>query len=124
MDMPNPVVHWEIQCKDPDKTQQFYSKLFGWHTDSNNPFNYCMVDTHAEGGINGGIGGACDGSPSRVTFYVQVDDLQAYLDKATKLGGKTVMPPTEIPNVVTLAHFADPEGNVIGLVKDSHPAEE
>ena len=113
--MPNPVVHWEIQCKDAKKAQQFYSRLFGWHVDANNPMNYGMVDTRDEVGINGGIG-PCDG-PNRVTFYIQVADLQAFLDKATRLGGKVVMPPTEIPDTVTLAMFADPEGNVIGLVK-------
>ena len=53
-----------------------------------------------------------------MTFYAQVDDLQAYLDKAEQLGGMTVMPPTEIPNVVTLAMFSDPEGNIIGMVKE------
>ena len=52
--------------------------------------------------------------------YVEVNDLQAYLDKAEKLGGKTIMPPTEIPDQVTLAMFTDPEGNVIGLVKSEH----
>ena len=45
--MPNPVVHWEIQAQDPDKVQKFYTDLFGWHVDSNNPMNYGMVDTHA-----------------------------------------------------------------------------
>ncbi len=76
-----------------------------------------MVDTHAEGGINGGIAPANDGT-SRATFYAQVDDLQAYLDKAERLGGKTVLPPTEIPDMVTLAMFTDPEGNMMGLIKD------
>jgi predicted enzyme related to lactoylglutathione lyase len=115
--MPNPVVHFEIQAKDPKKVQEFYQKLFDWHIDDNNPMNYGMVDTHAEGGINGGIGESPEGV-NRVTFYTQVNDLQAYLDKAEQLGGKTVMPPTEIPNVVTLAMFADPEGNIIGMVKE------
>ena len=46
-----------------------------------------------------------------------MDDLQAYLDKAESLGGKTVMPPTEIPDIVTLAIFSDLEGNVVGMVK-------
>ncbi|MFQ6026702.1 MAG: VOC family protein [Dehalococcoidia bacterium] len=114
--MPNPVVHWEIQSKDPKAIQDFYGKLFDWHVDDNNPWNYGMVDTHSEGGINGGIGGS-EGGPNRVTFYAQVDDLQAYLDKAEKLGGKTIMPPTEIPDAVTLAMFSDPEGNIIGMVK-------
>ena len=67
--------------------------------------------------IDGGIGQAEGEAPPYVTFYVQVSDLQEYLDKAEKLGGKTVMPPTEIPNVVTIAMFQDPEGNFIGLLK-------
>ncbi len=75
-----------------------------------------MVDTHAEGGINGGIAPANDGT-SRVTFYAQVDDLQAYLDKAEGLGGKTVLPPMKIPRTVTLAMFTDPEWNLIRLIK-------
>ena len=57
------------------------------------------------------------GRTSRVTIYAQVDDLQAYLDKAERLGGKTVLLPMEIPDTVTLAMFTDPEGNLIGLIK-------
>ncbi len=113
--MPNPVVHWEIQSNQPKKLEEFYTKLFDWHIDTNNPMNYGMVDTHA-GGINGGIG-PTGGPPNMVVFYVQVKDLQAYLKKVEKLGGKTIMPPTEMP-MVTFALFSDPEGNVIGLVKE------
>ena len=114
--MPNPVVHFEILGKDGKKTQDFYSQLFGWHIDTNNPMSYGMVDTHAEGSVNGGVAQTPDSS--RVTVYVSVDDLQAYLDKVTSMGGKTIMPPTEIPDMVTMALFADPDGNVIGMVKD------
>jgi predicted enzyme related to lactoylglutathione lyase len=53
-----------------------------------------------------------------VTFYVELDDPQAYLAKAEKLGGKTVVPPTEVPEFgLTFAFFADPEGHVVGLSK-------
>ncbi len=113
--MGQPVVHFEIVGKDPKKLQEFYSGLFDWHIDANNPMNYGIVDTHGEGGIGGGIGPAQ--GPNQVTFYVQVDDPQAYLSKIEGLGGKTVMPVTEIPDMVTFAMFADPEGNVVGLVK-------
>lgn len=113
--MPNPVVHFEIQTSRPEETQRFYSKLFDWHIDSNNPVNYGLVDTQAEG-INGGIG-STGGHANMVTFYVEVDDLQIYLNKAESVGGKTIMPPTEIPGMVTFALFADPDGNVVGLVK-------
>jgi predicted enzyme related to lactoylglutathione lyase len=33
------------------------------------------------------------------------------------MGGKTVMPPMEIPGAVTMAQFSDPDGNVIGIIK-------
>ena len=98
-----------------EKLQGFYRDLFDWHIDANNPMDYGFVDTHA-GGINGGIGGT-NGGPNRVTFYAEVADPQAALDKAESLGGKTVMPVTEIPGIVTLALFSDPEGNVVGVVK-------
>ena len=51
--------------------------------------------------------------PGHVTFYVEVEDPAAYLARAEKLGGKTVVPPTEIPKSgLTFAFFADPEGHV------------
>ena len=114
--MPYPVVHFEIQSNQPEKLHEFYRNLCDWHIDPNNPMSYGFVDTHA-GGINGGIGGT-NGGPNRVTFYIEVSDPQAALDKVESLGGKTVMPVTEIPDIVTLALFSDPEGNVIGLVKE------
>jgi uncharacterized protein len=48
---------------------------------------------------------------------VQVDDVQSTLDAAEKLGGKTVMPPMQVPEGPEVAMFADPEGNSIGVVK-------
>jgi predicted enzyme related to lactoylglutathione lyase len=113
--MGKPVVHWEINTKDPARLHEFYAELFGWKIDANNPINYGLVDTGDKRGINGGIG-PTDGE-NYVTFYVEVEDLQAYLDKAVKLGGKVVVPPTEIPGMVTFAMFTDPEGNRTGLVK-------
>ena len=103
--MPDPVVHFEIQSKQADALMSFYGDLFGWHIDSSNPMNYGIVDTHSEGeGIGGGIGDAADGV-NRVTCYVQVDDLQAHLDKAEAMGGKTTMPVTPVMPDVVIAPF-------------------
>lgn len=112
--MGRPVVHFEINGKDVAKLQKFYGDLFDWKIDANNPMNYGLVDTQSQGGINGGIGQSDDG-PS-VRFYIEVDDLQAYVDKAEKLGGKVLMPPEDL-GMVQIAMFSDPEGNQIGLVK-------
>ena len=118
--MANPVVHFEVTGKDGKKLQEFYSKTFGWQVNADNPMNYGIVDAQV-GGIAGGIS-AGDGGTKQVTFYIEVDDPQAYLDKVEAKGGKTVMPVTEIPGMVVLAQFADPEGNVVGLVKAGYPS--
>ena len=114
--MGQPVVHWEIAANDAAKIQSFYSSLFNWKVDTGGPMNYGMVST-ADSGVGGGIYKPTDPKTPRLTFYVQVDDLQAYQDKAVKLGGKALVPPTPIPGIGSFAMFADPEGTVIGLFK-------
>ena len=109
------VVHFEILGKDGKKLQNFYSKLFDWKVDANNPMNYGIV-TPADAGLGGGIAAGMDGN-GYVTVYIEVDDLNAYLKKATSLGGKTLMPPMDVPGGPTIAMFADPEGHAIGLIK-------
>jgi predicted enzyme related to lactoylglutathione lyase len=109
--MGHPVVHFEISGKDLDKLNDFYAELFGWKTQKvPGDMPYSMVEKE-----DGGIGQAPDGK-GHVTFYVGTDDPQATLDKAEQLGGKTILPVTELPQV-TIALFADPEGHVVGLAK-------
>jgi len=110
-----PVVHFEIMGGQGNRLEKFYSELFGWKINSNNPMKYGIVDTGGPGGINGGVSANHDGS-KRVSVYAQVDDLQTTLDKVEKLGGKTILPPTEVPGGPKLAMFADPAGNVTGLI--------
>lgn len=115
--MGKPVVHFEVTGQDGKRLQQFYADLFDWKVDANNPMQYGMVNTGAAKGINGGIAAAQQGSPGGVTFYIEVENLDEYLRTAERLGGKTVLPPSEVPGGPALAIFADPEGNRIGLVK-------
>jgi predicted enzyme related to lactoylglutathione lyase len=115
--MGNPVVHWEIAAKDAAKQQDFYRKLFDWNIQVDNTMNYGVVRTGGTGGIDDGIFAPPNSDWKGVTFYIAVDDLQAYLDKAGSMGGKTVLPPMPIPGVGSIAQFIDPERNCIGLFK-------
>lgn len=117
--MPKPVVHFEICGKDYGKTKEFYGKLFEWQPQDLDmgSMKYGMVEPSGEKSIGGGIMGTDGNIPTYVTFYVQVDDLQKYLDKAEQLGGKTIQPPTPIPGVGSSAMLADIDGNMIGLFK-------
>jgi len=109
-----PVVHFEIGCRDRAKTERFFADLFGWKMQQNGPAT--NIEADSEKGIPGHIT-ALGHEPQHYTmFYVEVDDLQAYLDKAVALGGKIVVPPVKLPTGA-FAWFSDIDGNVIGLLK-------
>ena len=111
-----PVVHFEIMGGEGRELEKFYAELFGWKINSNNPMKYGIVESGGwPEGINGGVGPANDGN-KRVSIYVRVEDLQATLDRAERLGGKTILRPTEVPGGPKLAMFADPAGNITGLL--------
>jgi predicted enzyme related to lactoylglutathione lyase len=112
--MANPVVHFEVIGVDGAKLQQFYGTVFAWQIDANNPMNYGMVPA-AERGIGGGIGAGDQGRG--VTFYVEVPSLEKTLAAVEERGGKTVVPPMDVPGGPRMAQFLDPEGNRIGLVQ-------
>src|SRR5436189_2226679 len=113
----NGVAHFDLSAKDREKLASFYAELFGWHTQSIPEMSYVTVDPHSGKGLMGGIGPAGDGPPS-TTLYVEVPDIQASLDKAADLGGKTHIEANEVPGVVALAVTSDPQGNALGLLKN------
>lgn len=121
--MGQPVVHFEIIGGDAEKQWSYYSELFGWEIDSNNPMKYGIVaregNTSADGiGIGGGImGDPPQGPESHVTFYVEVPDVEASLAKAEQLGGKRLMGPAAPSEGVEIGLFADPEGHTVGVIK-------
>ena len=124
--MPNPVVHFEVQSADADKSKAFFQDVFGWSvTDAPMPggMSYGIIDTESGAGINGGIGPSLSGE-TQVAFYIEVADIQGYLDKAVAAGGQVMMPVTEIPGAVTMAFFADPTGANVGLVASETPPAE
>jgi predicted enzyme related to lactoylglutathione lyase len=116
------VVHFEVIGKDGGKLQSYYSELFGWEMDTNNPMNYGLVqregNVSATGmGIGGGVGGGPDGYEGHVTFYIEVADVEAALAKAESLGGTRVFGPAEVMPGLVLGQFKDPEAHLIGLVE-------
>ena len=119
--MPNPIVHFEIGGADGGALQQFYAQAFDWEVNAENPMQYGLVEPQTETSIGGGITAA---EQPGVTIYSEVDDLQAYLDRVRALGGQVVQEITTIPGMVTMALFADPAGNVVGIVHEETPPEE
>ena len=121
--MGKPVVHFEVVGTDGGELQRYYAELFDWNIDASNPMGYGIVkgedNPSPMGSIGGGVGTGPEGYEGHVTFYVGVPDIEAALQKAESLGGTRVMGPEKIMDQVELGQFKDPQGNLIGLVRDS-----
>jgi predicted enzyme related to lactoylglutathione lyase len=122
------VVHFEVPFDDGDRARGFYRDAFGWTLMAMPEMDYTMVGTgpmteHAGPSEPGYIGGGLtprDELLQGPVITVDVDDINAALNKVEKLGGKTVRPRQAIgAGMGFTAYFTDPEGNLMGLYEMS-----
>ncbi len=119
--MGQPVVHFEIIGQDGKALRSYYSQLFGWEFDADNPMEYGILareDNLGEDGvgIGGGVAQAPEGYQGHVTVYVAVPDVEAALARAEELGGTRMMGPDEVMPGLVIGLFTDPEGHTIGVL--------
>jgi predicted enzyme related to lactoylglutathione lyase len=120
--MGQPVVHFEIIGKDPARLRDYFGALFGWQFDTSGlvseavsqPDDYGFTEPGDGSGIPGGVGGGRD-YDNRAIFYVGVPDVEAALQQAESLGGRRLLGPARAPSGLVIGHFADPEGNRVGV---------
>jgi predicted enzyme related to lactoylglutathione lyase len=115
----SPIVHFEILGKDHAALREFYRSQFGWVMQD--AMEGYTLATTAEGSANGAVGTPPEGMDRMVTIYLQVDSIDDALASIASAGGSTVVPRTVIPDMVIFAQFADPAGNIIGLVEPTMP---
>lgn len=113
-DWARPVVHWEIEARDPGRLRAFYSELFNWEIGDGTIMNIAAGIGGPEPGPSGHIR---KGERSGVTLYIQVHDLRDSLEKTQALGGTVVLERLDVPGGPTLAAIKDPEGNPVTLVQ-------
>lgn len=114
----HPFVHIEISAKDPATLSKFYKDLCGWKIEVDPKFEYYMFS--AEGGPGGGFVKPDNQmyKAGDIVPYIGTDDIDAMLKKAESLGGKVLLPKTEIPGMGWYAFFADPTGNRLGFFQE------
>lgn len=117
-------ISWnELVTTNTQAAGSFYGKLFGWQTElftppgkTNDMPPYTLFKTDPNTmGIGGMMQSPHPEAGSLWIPYVAVDDVDASLAKANKLGAKTCLPVTSIPDVGRIAVITDPQGATIGL---------
>ncbi|MGH9838783.1 MAG: VOC family protein [Blastocatellia bacterium] len=115
--MGQPVVQWQMIVKNPDRSAEFYGRLFGWTVNADNALGYRMVNTGSERGIQGGIWPAPPDAHAFVQLFVEVGDVAAYVEKAVGMGANVIIPPQKLPDGDEMAVIHDPEGIPLALYK-------
>lgn len=107
------LVDWfEVLGADAERTQAFYTELFGWTVNPAAP-GYGLVDTGTGRGIQRGIGA---GEGARwATVYAHVPDVEQALARVEQLGGTRVYGPTAVDDHMQSGAFRDPAGNAFGV---------
>ncbi len=114
--MGDPIVQAEIRSSDPDATRSFFGELFGWTYPSEGAFpGYTFVDTGVPDALYTAIS-PLQGDGDLVTFFVGVEDIEASMKEATRLGGRVVQETMKVPGVA-FGLIADPLGHIVGLAQ-------
>jgi len=114
----NPVRQFQLLARDPAALAEFYSGAFGWKVTDANALGYRQISTGASG-LEGGIWPAPPQATPFVQLFVEVDDLEVTLARATSLGAKVLLPPQVLPDGDAMALLVDPQGIPLGIFKPS-----
>ncbi|NRF69333.1 VOC family protein [Aquincola sp. S2] len=106
----------ELWTADPRRALAFYEAAFGYGhetMDMGEQGSYYML---AKGGQSrGGI--MRSDAPAQWVPYVAVADADATTAQAQALGGRTMVPPTDIPGIGRFSVLIDPQGATFAVIK-------
>ena len=82
--MGNPVVFFELGCRNLEQTADFYQAAFDWTITDNGPLQR-KIDTGAGEGVSGMITALGHEPHQYVMCYVQTEDIQVSITKLVEL---------------------------------------
>lgn len=114
-------ISWaELNTTDWKKAWSFYETMFGWKPTKAEEMGelgtYFMFGLDTKSSI-GGMSNAATmmKAPPHWLYYIVVDDCDAAAGKVTKLGGKLLNGPMNIPDGGRIAQCMDPQGAMFGI---------
>jgi predicted enzyme related to lactoylglutathione lyase len=112
-------VHWsELSTRSPQKARRFYEQALGWRFEAMPTADGEYLVAHAgETPVAGFFemkGERFAGVPEHWFTYIAVDDVDARVAKAERLGAKLHRPIFDVPGVGRIAVLEEPTGAMIG----------
>lgn len=109
----------ELLTRDTPAATKFYTALFGWKTKVTDKTAFPYTHWQNGGADIGGMMAIMEQwgpMPPCWGNYVQVNNCDEAAAKATSLGGKVCMPPTDIPETGRFAMLQDPQGAMFSVI--------
>jgi predicted enzyme related to lactoylglutathione lyase len=112
----------ELLTTDDQKAGEFYTQLFGWGKElmpslmKDSPYTLFQIENRPVGGMLK-TPAEWGKVPPHWLVYFRVDDTDQTVQKVTKLGGRVIVPPTDIPNVGRFSILTDPQGADFAVIK-------
>ncbi|WP_431872740.1 VOC family protein [Nocardiopsis eucommiae] len=106
----------ELTTSDVDRATDFYSRVFGWTTESAGPDTGGYMLIRYEGSLIGGLGPKMsEDQPVSWSLYFNTPDLDATFNRARELGATPYVEPTDVMGLGRMAYVADPQGGSVSL---------
>jgi predicted enzyme related to lactoylglutathione lyase len=113
---PNTMCWGELETTDTESAKTFYTGLFGWGAKAGGDYTEFQLGGKSIGGMMK-IPKEWGPVPPYWLIYFAVTDCDATEKKVRELGGKAIVPSTDIENVGRFAVLSDPQGAVFAVVK-------
>jgi len=115
------MISWhELMTGDVEGAKKFYAELLGWGfqefpMEEGGSYWVVKVGEEEVGGIMGTPPDAA-GVPPHWGLYITVDNVDATVKKAEKMGAMVLVPPMDIPKVGRFAVLQDPQGAAFAII--------
>lgn len=112
------VVHFEIPSDNPEKSIEFFSKVFGWKFNRWGEEQYWLAETgpNEAPGINGAIIKK-NGPDHPLVNTIGVENIDDTIKAVEDFGCEIVVPKMAVPGVGWLVYFKDPDKNITGVMQ-------
>jgi len=114
VNMPAPIVFFDIAGEDSAVLQAFYSAVFNWNVAQDGGFSTSVLSPTISPAT---LMGVIRQDPAETLFYLGVEDIASKMLEIVEKGGAIDQARFEVPDVAVVGLFKDPAGNRVGLVE-------
>jgi predicted enzyme related to lactoylglutathione lyase len=118
---PNTLGWFQLNATAPDLARTFYTGLLDWNArDDAFPGGVYTTWLGADGPRGGMMPMAPEAAahaPSHWLVYFGVDDVDDTVTRAVRIGGRAMVPPTDIPGTGRFAVLQDPQGAIFAIIR-------